>query len=393
MVILIKNLSQADIDNNLKRMEGELYFMRAFAYYRLSQVFLPPYEPAGNNDVKIIPWKIKLETNIEAQLNTELASTKMVYDQMVSDLKKAKSLLPEQFLPGVHFDSYKYGRATKYAASALLGKVLFAMGNDAEANAEFDFVINSGKYRLHSNPLNAFQQYATHIGGDETIWYAYAGNTNLGVWQMAELTSICLQAPNNGSFSRCTWAQLAFSYSTLKKINWMVDPLNGDYTLTDEAKADKRLGTIYTITTGKDPYSDATTPLIWCDKYFNGETTPVIPGQNQNIPVIRLAELYLTRSWLRFKTGDITGATSDLNMVRNRAGIGNLNHTITADDIINERIKELFNEGDRTDFLRAARLPIPPGDRQGVAEEPYNSQKFIWALPKFRETDINQAYN
>ncbi len=385
-------LSQADIDNNLRRMEGELYFMRAFAYYRLSQVFLPPYDPSGTNADKILPWKITLVENTEAQIKTELATTQMIYDQMLSDLQKAKSLLPEKFIAGKHFDSYQYGRATKYAASALLGKVYFAMGNRTSAITEFDYIIGSHQFSLNPNPLDAFQQYITTKGGDETIWYAYCGNTNLGGWQMAELTSFILQMPNNGNFARCSWTQLAFSYSTLKKIGWMVDPANGNYSLTPEAKIDKRIGSIYTLTSGKDPFAQWDKPLLWCDKYFHGNVAKGIQGQNLNIPIIRLAEIYLTNSWLKFKSGNISGATVDLNVVRNRAGIGDLDHVITANDIENERIKEMFFEGDRTDFLRAARLPIPAGDRVGVAEEPYNSKKLIWALPKLSETDLNQAY-
>ena len=385
------NASQADIENNLRRIEGELHFMRAFAYYRLSQVFIPPYEAGGGNDDMILPWKVELEESAEAQINTELATTQMIYDQMVQDLKMAKDLLPEKYMEGVHFNAYKYGRATKYAAAALLGKVYFAMQRNTEAVAELDFVINSGEFSLPDDPQAAFQQYSTPDGSAEGIWYAYTGNTDLGGWQMAELTSICLQLPNDGNFARCSWNQLAFSYSVLKDIGWMVDPLNGDYTLTEEAQKDKRVGSVYTLTTGKDPFADVTTPLLWCDKYFNGDADRGIPGQNLNIPVIRLAELYLTRSWLRFKSGDLGGATTDLNMVRNRAGIGDLPTTITEKDVINERIKEMFLEGDRTDFLRAAHLPIPAGDRAGVPAEPYDTEKLIWSLPP-QELDLNQAY-
>ncbi|NJN26072.1 MAG: RagB/SusD family nutrient uptake outer membrane protein [Cyclobacteriaceae bacterium] len=386
-----KGLSDSDIENNLRRIEGELYFMRAFSYYRLSQVFLPPYEKSGSNDDKILPWKISLEENTEAQISTELATTQMVYDQMVEDLQKAKNLLPEKYMEGVHFHSYQYGRATKYAAAALLGKVLFAMQQNTEAIDELSFVIESNQFSLPADPLSTFQYYSTPNGGPESIWYAYTGNTTLGGWQMAELTSICLQQPNTGNFARVSWNQLAFSYSMLEEIGWMEDPLNGDYTLTPEAIADKRVGSVYTLTTGKDPFADVTTPLLWCDKYFNGDVAKGIPGQNLNIPIIRLAELYLTRSWLRFQEGDLDGATKDLNQVRNRAGIGDLPGTITEKAIINERTKELFMEGDRTDFLRAAHLPIPPGDRVGVSDLPYNTPRLIWSLP-LQETELNQAF-
>lgn len=381
------NLSQSDIDNNLKRIQGELLFVRAYSYYRLMNIFAAPYEPNGDNSHKYIPLTIHIAKSADSLVNTPFGTTEEIYQQMVSDFTEAKSLLPEGYVAGVQNPAYQYGRANKYAAAAMLAKVYFAMGKNTEALSELDFVINSGKYDLSEDPLAAFQ-HNDASGGKETIWYGFGADPN-SLYFFEEMTSVTLQMPygNDGHYQRCSWNQFAWSRSVLKKIGWMTNPQNGDYSLTPEALKDKRIGQTYTYIEGQDPvFSSATTSNLWCDKYFHGDADKGIRGDMMNVPLIRLAELYLTRSYIRFKTGDLNGATSDLNVVRVRAGIGNLPHTITEDDILNERIKELGFEGDRLDFLRAAHLDIPPGDRAGVQPLPYNSPSFIWALdPRERE--------
>ncbi|HEV8081556.1 MAG TPA: RagB/SusD family nutrient uptake outer membrane protein [Chitinophagaceae bacterium] len=376
-----QNITQSDIDNNLRRIEGELHFVRAFSYYQLMNVFAAPYEPGGDNSHQYIPFTIHISKDANNLVNTPFGSTEEIYQQMISDFTKAKQLLPEGYIAGVHNPAYQYGRANKYAAASMLAKVYFAMGKTQEALAELDFVIGSGKYDLSEEPLAAFQHNDVNCG-KETIWYGFGGDPN-SLYFFEELTSMTLEMPygNDGHYQRCSWNQFAWSYSVLKQIGWMTDPQNGDYSLTAEALKDKRVGQTYTYIQGQDPvFSSATTSNLWCDKYFHGDANKGIKGDQLNVPLIRLAELYLTRSYILFKKGDIGGATADLNAVRNRAGIGDLNHTITQDDILNERIKELGFEGDRTDFLRAAHLTIPPGNRTGVAPAPFNSPDFIWAL-------------
>ncbi len=63
--------------------------------------------------------------------------------------------------------------------------------------------------------------------------------------------------------------------------------------------------------------------------------------------VFRLSEQYLIRSEAEVKLGELDNATSDLNVVRNRAGIGNSSASTDAEllaSIMNERKVELFTE-------------------------------------------------
>ena len=121
--------------------------------------------------------------------------------------------------------------------------------------------------------------------------------------------------------------------------------------------------------------------------------------------MIRLAEMYLTRSIIRFQD-DRQGAADDLNEVRARAwdsdsaGIDYASSdfyvtagNITEDMIHAERIKELVFEGDRLSYLQALQKPIGPGDRDETYQNrtinsPYTN--FYWPISQV-ETSYIQA--
>lgn len=87
--------------------------------------------------------------------------------------------------------------------------------------------------------------------------------------------------------------------------------------------------------------------------------------------LFRLAEQYLIRSEARAQLGNISGAQNDLNVIRNRAGLGNTSATALTDlldAILQERQVELFTEkGQRWfDLKRMGKAgevlsPIKPG--------------------------------
>ncbi|WP_298296865.1 RagB/SusD family nutrient uptake outer membrane protein [Hydrotalea sp.] len=73
------------------------------------------------------------------------------------------------------------------------------------------------------------------------------------------------------------------------------------------------------------------------------------------IPQIRLAEIYLIRAEARAQQGNLIGAATDLNVVRNRAGLANTLAVTKADiltAILKERRVELAHEGHRFFDLR-----------------------------------------
>ena len=395
------NASNADIENNLRRIEGELYFMRGYAYWILTSIFLPPYELGGNSESGLLPLRLSFEDNFEGAKSPEMGTGSEIYAQILVDLNKAKSLLPERFDASLHHPSYEFGRANRFTAAAMLARVYFMMERGEEAIQELDYVIdqNGGDYDLSEDPIEAFNK-DNNGRGKEVLWYAlyYDPVNRVGPDELSSITLRRQVTTGANTFQRCTWNQFTISYHTLGKVGWMEDPLNGNYTLTENALQDKRFNQLYRKLEGynsnpdADPFifetihAEVKTPMVWCDKYYRGQEIGVLA----NIPVIRLAEMYLTRSLLRLRSGDTGGATNDLNMVRERAGIGPLLGDISEETIDNERIKELAFEGDRIDYLRSAKKPIPGGDR-GVQVEPFSSGSFVWVLPQ-SELDLNLNY-
>jgi starch-binding outer membrane protein, SusD/RagB family len=379
---------------NLQRIKGELHFMKAFAYFIAAKNFAPAPSSPDFSTLKVLPLRETFPKNIEEANQVEFGTGRQIYDIILSELNKSLELLPEQFIAGVHHPSYQYGRANKIAASFLKMRVNFLLGDFDGALQAADQVINSGYYNLNQDPIEAFS-HSDPLQGNEVIWYALYYDDVMGsiAKVFTSMTKAHYTAINGGrgdSWSRCPWNQFCMSHAASKYLGWMDDNLN----VTDEAKKDKRYEQLYYRLEGNngDPLADPKIyetqyvhikqPYIWGDKYFRGPD-----GRYTNVPVMRLAEAYLTRSILRFKKGDTSGALNDLNKIRVRAGLEELT-TITEEDIHRERLKELAFEGDRFFYLQALGKPIGNGDRDEseVIPPPYSNA--YWQIPQL-ELDMN----
>lgn len=377
-----------DITNNFNRILGEIYFMRGLAYYYLQTFYGHVYEIGGLNDTPDLPYRLNFAKNVEDANNPETGTTQQIYDLILSDFENAYRLLPETFLSNKHHPSYEV-RATKYAAAAMLMKTRFLRGEYKAAKDLCDFIIdnNSGLYDLSEDPIEAFNKNST-ARGKEVIFYAPYFDVSLPA---PHHLSVLNHTYENGNMS--DWAETRMSLAALKKLNWINDPKT-DTTFNIEAKCDKRFQQLMAVRYPKgkakpgqwvDSRSEVNNQTtLWPYKYFRNANSFYT-----NVPIIRLAEVVLTRSILRYKDGDLNGAAADLNKVRKRAWDENVggpfkpisSGEITEDMIHTERMVEMFNEPDRIDYFRALRMDILPGDRENTQPEPYNSERFIWAIP------------
>jgi len=91
---------------------------------------------------------------------------------------------------------------------------------------------------------------------------------------------------------------------------------------------------------------------FWNDKYYRAPY-----GKYSQVPLIRLAEAYLTRATLVLSK-NASQALGDVNKIRQRAGLTPLKN-VTEADIEKERIKEFgFENGDRLLYLVAMQKTI-----------------------------------
>ena len=397
------DLSEDDITYNLNRIIGELYFMRGFAYYHLALMHCAPYG-GGDDDTPKIPLHKHFVGDVETATNPKLGTTLEVYNFIVENFQKAKDYLPEKYIAGIMHPSYEAGRANKFAAAAMLARTYFQMHDFEKAGQECDFVIdqNGGEYDLSEDPIEAYNK-SSLARGKEVMMYAacYDGDgvaEEQGFWHLSVL--------NHRQNERFTpWVETHMAEGTLKRLGWMPDPKN-DKTITDIAKRDKRFQQLFAV---REPYvppllrrdtsayyenrSYLTYRTIVSDKLERGPDP-----RYTNYPLLRLSEFYLTRSICRLKLSYAQGAADDLNVVRERAWDETIGGTflpvtaaeITEDMINDERLIEMFAEGDRVHYLKALKKDIPPGERD-VPVLPWDTPDLVWAIPS-DELLLNISY-
>lgn len=407
---VFENMTESD-RATVQRYKGELLFMRAFCYWYLARTWAPPYNPSGSNDTKHFVLYREYVNSAEEIKNGTLATVEEVYASIVQDLKDAIDVLPTSYVTS---ELSQRSRVNKYAAQAMLAKVYFYMGKYDLAEAQLNDVIGSGMYNLNDDPIEAFNKIAGEGHSGEIIWEIALHSSSSKFDRNPTIFSKNNYNANGGgrgsNWNHCSWACFTLSYSALKQIGWM----NDDLSVGPEAANDKRYTQTFIrleaykenpwnkstnpveyythLNTYETRYSPITTPHVWQDKHFRAPTS----GRRSNRPMLRLAEMYLTRSIIRFMNNDKTGAAEDLNMVRNRAGLDDIPPSeITELDIENERIKEMAGEhADRIYYLIALRKTIGIGDRDpsifSPIEPPYSN--YYWDVPEL-EKQNNNAYN
>ena len=418
--------TSTEIDHGLNRVVGELHFLRGFSYYMLQTLFGHAYEPGGSNSSADIPLVLNFATSGEAATNPKIGTTQEIWDQILLDLQMAKDLLPEQYDRSLHPAAFEV-RANRFAASAMLMRVYFQRGEYELAELEADYILEEGSahYNLNEDPIEAFNKSGILERGAETIWYLPYSDLSL---YPANHMSV-MNAFWNGN--KCTWSETRMAGKTIQRLGWKDDPyVENDTSFNDIAYYDKRftqlmlirypvdmmfgildergyesdfslgsdagiaafeteinkmnndLGTNFQYDSREEIQNLAT---VWPNKYYRGPTDDFT-----NIPLIRLAEVYLTRSVIRYRNGDLAGAAQDLNTVKERAwdadAAGMAYQPITAgeinEDLINdERLIELWNEADRLNYLRGLKVDIPQGER-GDGSDSYLSDIFIYPLPQ-----------
>lgn len=373
------SMTQADRDR-VNQFKGELLYMRGLAYWYLARMYAVPYNPNGSNDGRFFTLRREFSTSSEELKNPTLGGVAEVYAAINEDWSNAKTLLFENHSSLVTELNVR-ARANKFAASAMLMRLYFIMGEHGKAKDECDYILSSNLYNLTEDPIAAFNKNGADGWGREVIWQTACDNVSGAYGRMETIYG----RSHFSSTNMAPWASQAMSHWAMKQVGWMAPDLSE----TDEARADKRYQQVY-FRYNVDPRSNLVPPMVWCHKWFRA------PDQRRsNRPLIRLAEVYLTRSIIRFNQNDKEGAAADLNVVRQRAGLTPISASeITAEAIHNERIKEMATEnGDRTYYLIGLQLPIGIGDRDpsrfSPVMPPYS--EYYWQVP-IVERNQNQSY-
>jgi starch-binding outer membrane protein, SusD/RagB family len=357
-------------EGELNRYKGDAYFVRAFYYHQLIQLFAKPYEPATAASDLGVP--LVVEYNIAEQ--PARATVKAVYDQILSDLAQAKSLLSG--VAGAQGST----RFTKDVVTALEARVKLNMQDWAGAKAAADALINSGTYPLISSQT-AFTAYWHTDTKTESILQLQVIAPN----ELANANSIYLGlVPATGKFT-----------PDFIPSQWVVDM----YESTDIRKSTYLAQKPVTIQ-GTN-YNN-----VWLvNKYpgnpalFTGANT-----NNQHAPkVFRIAEMYLISAEAGAKLGsaDALITLNKLRTARNASLLVALTGTALLNAVKDERTRELAFEGFRLLDLKRWHQGFTRHDPQNTAmltngpnyytlSIPADHPKFVWGLPA-NDISINKS--
>lgn len=329
-------------------VEGEAKFLRGWVLFEMTRLFGLPYEPGTQNSQPGVPIVLTPTIDVEDAVNVARSSVEQCYEQAITDLTDAKDLLPED--NGVF--------ASTYAASAVLARLYLQQGNYLNAATEANRVIESGLYSLMNHPLQTFN---IKNPVPEVI-FALQNNVSSNTPWLAVMYA-SLNGMGRGDYDIQPGFLAKFDPADLRGM------LQTD---TDPSYTIENINKMYYIGVGTILNNGGINTSKWGDYYAN-------------IPLIRLAEMYLIRAESNFeKGGTLTGPntpTQDINIVRARSLAPLYSVDVTRDQIRNERYLELCWEGHRLHDLKRWKISI--------GGDPYNAGNLILPIP-FREMEVNE---
>jgi starch-binding outer membrane protein, SusD/RagB family len=314
---------------------GECYFMRAFSYYYLTNL----YGSAA----------LALSSDFNVNQKLSRASQTDVYAQIVSDLKTAMPLLNSGYTNGYGTATSDRARPNRSVAQALLAKVYLATGDWKDAEIMADSVIAQSTYAL--SPVTG----------------VFLTNSTETIWSMATVNDVVSNewSVYNKSMPAVVTVDPVGAY--LVQVQLTSDFLNafepGDLRYTNWVRS--------TVYTGVGTY------------YFPNKYKASTNGTERTM-ILRLADIYLLRAEARARLNNIADAQADLNMIRTRAGLPNTTAATTDDlvaAIMHERRVELFTEmGNRFfDLRRTSTLDGVMNTLKGSTV--WSGYKQFWPIP------------
>ncbi|MBB5440863.1 hypothetical protein HDC92_004567 [Pedobacter sp. AK017] len=259
------------LNENLKsKLSAEAKFVRALCYFYLLNLY----------------GEVPLIINTDFKSNAILPRTPVqdIYAQIIRDLKDAQRDLPPSYVTSGRF------RPNQYTATALLARVYLFQTEWEKAEAASSEVIGNATYQLEPDLNSVFLS-----GSREAIWQVLPGISGFETSEGYTFIPGRGFSPPAGLipiYIISTHLLDAFETGDLRKSNWLASNLVNNQTYYYPYKY--KLG-------------------------YDGNTSP-----KESYMIVRLAEQFLIRAEARVRQNNISGAVSDLNRIRNRAGLANI---------------------------------------------------------------------
>tara|TARA_R110002049_G_scaffold277220_1_gene455688 strand:- start:19262 stop:20698 length:1437 start_codon:yes stop_codon:yes gene_type:complete len=270
------------------RFKGQALFVRGYMHSLLVMIY---------GDIPYIETTDYITNNSVFRIEEDI-----IYEKIIIDLTDAVSLLNDTDTTGEHVIP------NQSAANALLARMYLYTENWEKAEETSSKLISS--FSLEPDVDDVFLKNAS-----ETIWQFKPGGPNIKNTQEGQVLIITFIPTQGFAISDNLFS--AFEAGDLRATNW-----------------------INSITS-----SDGLTTLNYAYKYK--ETINSASTSLEYSIIFRLAEQYLIRAEARAYLDDVSGATQDINIIRNRAGLGETTANTKNDlleAIFKERQLELFTE-------------------------------------------------
>jgi starch-binding outer membrane protein, SusD/RagB family len=341
--------------------QAEARFLRAYMHFYLTRLF--GKIPALNHT--LLPGEEMYNTPVEE-----------LYSFIIDDLKFCVQYGISAAYTG---SEENWGRATKWAAEAMIGRVyLFYRGyyNDSEINSFTELtaracindVIQNGNFSLVSEFASLWRVPTYSELGNDTSIAAYAGEINPEVVWSIRYSEVNGYAFGGNRFARMIgprftnidpYGQGWGAITVLPSLWNAYDPPDKRRTATILSWDDE--GVVYDWATNGQAQYTGYNSKKYETASVDGTPEPQPDWQLdafEDYMVIRYADVLLMGAEFHLLNGEVPNALSLINSVRERA-FGDASHnytTVTLDDIFAERKLELASEGIRYfDILRSCK--------------------------------------
>ncbi|MBK1438849.1 RagB/SusD family nutrient uptake outer membrane protein [Parapedobacter sp. ISTM3] len=329
---ILVNVPDMTINEEVKRrVLGEAYFMRAYAYFYLTQYY-------GDHRAGL---PIVTEANMNEARFTRPAHVSENYQQMEQDLLTAAELLPLVTAYGAN----DLGRAHRDAAYAYLAKMYLHWARyDASKWAEVvrycDMVTSSGSGRALINTGNPQEDFASVFYVENNFSPEYIFSVVSNNVRGCILPAVLFENTGYGLYNG--WG---YFHPTLELYNHFEE---GDY----RKKATiLEFGDTFTLFGEERQYYSSNS---WTGFQFNKYMQPFrfpqevhlnpngdYPTSNLNVPLVRYADILLMKAEALIMQNQ--NADAPINQIRNRAGLPSITGATLA-DLKRERRSEFAAE-------------------------------------------------
>ncbi len=357
IIVNIANAEGSDSEKN--RIKGEALALRAYAYFYLINIFQHAYiEGADKPGVPIYTEPATAESE-----GNPRGTVQDVYDQIISDLTEAKSLLPASGARGnkshvnvnvvdgifarVHLFMGSWSAAATSAAAARTG---YPLGSQADFVAGFNDY-GSGEW-IWGLPFQQDQQH---------YYYSF-----FSMYDMERAAGYFNMRMNDDMYD-------SYSDEDIRAKKAI-----GEYPLVVMKNAPPINSTIYTVS----------------DKYVIRKFRDT-PEQTGHYILMRSAEMILIEAEAKAEQGMDTEAQDLLFLIQSRADATAVKSTNTGQDLIDEilyeRRKELLGEGlaSTLDIKRRSLPLVRTGSHYFPGSLPAGSNRLVWQIPQ-AEIDANK---